>query len=269
MTAARANTGSSGILNALHLDSGRRHNKIFNELKGYRKQKNGKQHGKEVKNGEKKEEKGKDHGERHHGYQYHHEVAIEDVPNSDTQLNHGRTSSTAHRSLRPVGQNVSSRASLAQRRTDSRLRGADLYVARLGWKPKETTMPSKPVTVQELDSLSSSMSSLSTTGSFSLSTGSLHEELSCPYPTPTPSSPTTIDAAPIPSAVSSHPCYRCVSYMHAAGIRRVFWTNADGEWESGKVRDLMDLLEEGGDDTTGLYVSKHEVLMLRRGMGGG
>ena len=65
--------------------------------------------------------------------------------------------------------------------------------------------------------------------------------------------------------------------MCAAGIKRVFWTNRDGEWEGAKVRDLADALEgtgEGGGDTegekltggaagNGVFVTKHEVLRLR------
>ena len=55
--------------------------------------------------------------------------------------------------------------------------------------------------------------------------------------------------------------------MHSAGIRRVFWTNNKGEWESSKVRELMDSLHEGDGVATGMFVTKHEVLMLKRQMG--
>jgi hypothetical protein len=71
--------------------------------------------------------------------------------------------------------------------------------------------------------------------------------------------------------------------MHAAGIARAFWTNAHGEWEGAKVRDLMDALEGGGSGSgsgsgsgdgqdgkgknAGVFVTKHEVLMWRRVMG--
>lgn len=80
--------------------------------------------------------------------------------------------------------------------------------------------------------------------------------------------------------------------MQAVGVKRVFWTGADGGWEGGKVRDLVEGLEraglssaggEGGERGmgngkeegvgvgagTGVFVTKHEVLMLRRLMGGG
>jgi hypothetical protein len=67
--------------------------------------------------------------------------------------------------------------------------------------------------------------------------------------------------------------------MHAAGIARAFWTNAQGEWEGAKARDLMDALEGGGSSSSssegedgkgkdaGVFVTKHEVLMLGRVMG--
>ena len=60
--------------------------------------------------------------------------------------------------------------------------------------------------------------------------------------------------------------------MHSAGIKRVFWTNAKGEWEGAKVQQLVDALETGGDGdgnagkVNSLFVTKHEVLMLKRAM---
>ena len=62
--------------------------------------------------------------------------------------------------------------------------------------------------------------------------------------------------------------------MHSAGIKRVFWTNTKGEWESAKVQQLVDALESSGDGegegdegkVSGFFVTKHEVLMLKRGM---
>ena len=65
--------------------------------------------------------------------------------------------------------------------------------------------------------------------------------------------------------------------MHSVGIKRVFWTNDAGEWEGGKVRDLVDALDnskedaasgnQGGPMGNGVFVTKHEVLMLKRIMG--
>lgn len=248
------------VLNGLHLDSSLL-NKGPNEPKVY--QKNEKKNGKKAKN------------RAYHVYQnqnpYHHEDVIGNASDSEAVTSHAKASPTGHHVLKAVGQRVSSRASIAQRKMDTRLRGADLYVARLVLKPKQMDITPQSVSASDLDSLNSSMSSLSTDACERPSTGSLHEELSCLSPGPPPSSHSAVEAdplAPVPIAVSSHPCYRCVSYMHAAGIRRVFWTNNDGEWESGKVRDLMDFLQDGDDATTNVYVSKHEVLMLRGQMSG-
>lgn len=81
-------------------------------------------------------------------------------------------------------------------------------------------------------------------------------------------------ASPITSnVVESRPCYRCISYMHVVGIKRVFWTNSDGVWEGAKVRDLVDSFEaarygsgsnSSDTDFGGMFVTKHEVLLLLR-----
>jgi hypothetical protein len=58
--------------------------------------------------------------------------------------------------------------------------------------------------------------------------------------------------------------------MHSAGIKRVFWTNSESEWEGAKVQELVDSLDSSGDGASGvetLFVTKHEVLMLRRMIG--
>jgi len=104
------------------------------------------------------------------------------------------------------------------------------------------------------------------------STASLHSELL--HPLPKPDNRPIREAVPIYNqgeVAASRPCYRCVAYMHSVGIRRVFWTNEDGTWENAKVRDLVDALDSGtncndsgGPTGTGLFVTKHEVLMLRR-----
>jgi hypothetical protein len=121
-------------------------------------------------------------------------------------------------------------------------------------------------------SLRTSLSDLSIRETETSLTGSLHDELSCYSRTAFPADPQT--AAPsneLGCATSSRPCYRCISYMQRAGIRRVFWTNNNGEWEGGKVRDLVDALElgdkAGAGSMAGMFVTKHEVLMLRRQMG--
>lgn len=61
--------------------------------------------------------------------------------------------------------------------------------------------------------------------------------------------------------------------MHSVGIKRVFWTNVEGQWEGAKVRDLVEALEGGGGEEAsdegarvdkGAFVTKHEVLLLKR-----
>lgn len=59
----------------------------------------------------------------------------------------------------------------------------------------------------------------------------------------------------------------------------MFWTNANGQWEGGKVRDLVEALElagasdahsgsecgiSGGTAHDEVFVTKHEVLMRQR-----
>ncbi|KAI7601930.1 hypothetical protein KC343_g15057, partial [Hortaea werneckii] len=176
--------------------------------------------------------------------------------------------------------------SLNDRKKHPRLMGADLYVTRLGWckgpaqaprLPKAqasssavTPSPTEPDTNEEASSKTSTASS-------SARDGSLYEELSdrTPSPTNTPATAATLDANCVRA---SRPCYRCISYMHSVGIKRVFWTTDDGHWEGGKVRDLVAALDNsmenvaaggdgGGPMASGVFVTKHEVLMLKRLMG--
>lgn len=192
--------------------------------------------------------------------------------------------------LLPKGQ---TRPSTTDRKKHLGLMGADLYVARLGWcKPtaKAVRVPTtrqapastspavvNPRAVAESDggvTLSSSMTSLPSTSC--VAAGSLHDELLNRDPSPprTPVVAETLD----PNVVrASRPCYRCISYMHSVGIKRVFWTTDDGQWEGSKVRDLVSALDnsmesiagggDGGPTGNGVFVTKHEVLMLKRLMG--
>jgi len=209
---------------------------------------------------------------------------------------------------------------VAERMKDPRLKGADLYVARLG----RTYMPS---TAKRADNADEETASGEKSGARALVianrplTGSLHDELRFPHPSKKPQdslqAPTPCTQA---SATHSRPCkqpgplphhllylirdleshpgllfsiyiascgttlknsrlrrsnlgYRCISYMHSAGIKRVFWTNSQGEWEGGKVRDLIDDIESPSIDDNGdngenvrrtpVFVTKAEVLILK------
>lgn len=46
--------------------------------------------------------------------------------------------------------------------------------------------------------------------------------------------------------------------MHSAGVKRVFWTNAKGEWEGAKIEELVDALEKAdgsvGTESKALFV---------------
>ncbi|KAL8702915.1 MAG: hypothetical protein Q9201_003921 [Fulgogasparrea decipioides] len=179
----------------------------------------------------------------------------------------------------------------AERMKDSRLNGADLYVARLGrvWKNdhfdcccphNDPMVAADDATIVKRGSEEQQLTDPKTSPKMKPLTGSLHEELRFPSPSDETSRPTAqhsvSESKPIFTASYSKPCYRCVSYMHSAGIKRVYWTNDDGEWEGGKVRDLVDALEgpmpldknvsTGGAAGAGsIYVTKSEVLMLKGG----
>ena len=67
-------------------------------------------------------------------------------------------------------------------------------------------------------------------------------------------------------------------FIHAlCWNKRVFWTNDDGEWEGGKVARFIDALDGDGDGAgcgggpmgNGVFVTKHEVLLMRRVIGDG
>lgn len=161
------------------------------------------------------------------------------------------------------------RPSLAARTKDLRLKGSDLYVARLGSCPP-APKPRKPrATPKKLDELPPAPPTQSPPQS-------CYDELSPVSRTPSPGRSqivATVDERP--EIRPSRPCYRCVAAMHAVGIKRVFWTNAEGRWDGAKVRDLVEALEgrggvegvEHAGDEKGIFVTTHEVLMMQKVMG--
>jgi hypothetical protein len=174
--------------------------------------------------------------------------------------------------LVPVAHAMAKKAKVAGRIVDSRLKGADLYVARLAWRPGQHARvgihdkSQRGEDASSASSLSSSLSDLSIKVSRPSPTGSLYDELSCCSRAMSQADPGPVrQSNEIECATSSRPCYRCVSYMQWAGIRRVFWTNDEGHWEGAKVRDLVDALELGtATGTNGMFVTKHEFLIMRR-----
>jgi hypothetical protein len=172
-----------------------------------------------------------------------------------------------------------------ERKKHPRLNG----VARKGWcKTGVHVNKQRPNRLEqsEISSTAPSSPDSETTASLSttsISSSSLHDELLNPGPSAGEVSKRerASSVADLSTVRASRPCYRCISYMHAVGIKRVFWTNDAGQWEGGKVRELVDALDRsmegvaggqgdglGGPLGNGVFVTKHEVLMLKRKMGG-
>ena len=202
--------------------------------------------------------------------------------------------------LRPVCEARNTNRSSRERQKPSCLKGADLYVARIGHMNEEqkpitgrlrrkmrmpspdlddslepglccSTDPATPPSSSSSDPTSEmrSLSRMTSETSLDSTEGrptSLHDELRFPHGVD--GSVTATDNGPVFKSWSrdnvrcSRPCYRCITYMHNMGIKRVFWTNKDGEWEGGKVRDLMDVLDGGGvagsEEAMNMFVTKHE-----------
>jgi len=215
-------------------------------------------------------------------------TCLRDANKSQSKKSRSIEQPQVERFLLPQGETGKSRAEVNDRKKHPRLAGADLYVTRLGWNnnniaqpnpKKKFVKPSVQVAARssssesepEASSLPSSASSTCTLGN----TGSLYDELRSSAPKINPPIPEKAPTIPREAIHASRPCYRCVSYMHAVGIKRVFWTNDDGEWEGGKVAKFIDALDGeadgagcgGGPMGNGVFVTKHEVLMMRKKMG--
>ncbi|WFD42265.1 hypothetical protein MPSI1_000906 [Malassezia psittaci] len=130
-------------------------------------------------------------------------VPAEDEHETDTEANSLAasiaSSTLAYRKVRP-----SSRP--REDAIDSRLRGADLYVVRL---------------LQDVESKAKAKE---------------HRRRHIRSGT-TPVSNASSNVAP--RYADSRPCWRCLEWMLWAGIKRVYWTNADGDWNGGKVASLL------------------------------
>ena len=164
---------------------------------------------------------------------------------------------------------TTAKPTLAARTKDLRLKGSDLYVARLGSctpAPKARKPRATPTKAPELPPPPPAQSPPK----------SCYDELSPVSRAPSPGRSQAAAAADErPEIRASRPCYRCVAAMHAVGIKRVFWTNAEGRWEGAKVRELVEALEGGGGvegvenagEEKGIFVTTHEVLMMQRVLG--
>ncbi|KAI7787816.1 hypothetical protein LA080_014189 [Diaporthe eres] len=183
--------------------------------------------------------------------------------------------------LVPKGRTVGTSSGVKERMKHPKLVGADVYVARLANDgPAAESRKKRGAHNQPTDGADETADpdTCTTTSAFIASTGSLHDELINKTSKSKPLTSISEDVKRPPTPAESRPCYRCVAYMHSVGIKRVFWTTNDGKWEVAKVRDMIDQLDGtmlSDTDTTlgqaamGLFVTKHEVLMLRRLMMGG
>ncbi|CAK7271007.1 hypothetical protein SEPCBS57363_004395 [Sporothrix epigloea] len=209
--------------------------------------------------------------------------------------NRSASPTSGHDSGACSGRRSKAKRDVQHRRRHARLAGADLYVARLG-KSGSRHLKTPDTTTSSAFHLTAAASRAVSTPGLASPTGSLHDELLSKYAKSTRASPTTASASsslagndqtaaasseppPPPSRVAeSRPCYRCITYMHSVGIKRVFWTNSDGVWEGAKVRDLVDSMEAAahdgngggpGGDVGGMFVTKHEVLLVLRALAEG
>lgn len=182
----------------------------------------------------------------------------------------------------PKGRNVGTSPGVKERMKHPKLVGADVYVARLandGPAPGSRKEKKCHAHGQLGDGIVETASPGTCTAASAEAplTGSLHDELIAKTSKPKPLVSVSEDVKHPPTAAESRPCYRCVAYMHSVGIKRVFWTNNEGNWEGAKIRDLIDQLDGTmhsdtdmalGQAPMGVFVTKHEVLMLRRLMMG-
>ena len=171
--------------------------------------------------------------------------------------------------LLPTGQTGERSRDVKDRKRNLRLNGADIYIARLGSTRNDASTPSVVCSGPGHNSLEEPPPPR-------CKIRSLHDELTHPRAKPkTPDIRVTQPQTKQRTAVASRPCYRCISYMASVGIRRAFWTTEDGTWESAKVSYLMDSLNSMAPGKpadvdaalNSVFVTKHEVLMLRRTMG--
>lgn len=181
--------------------------------------------------------------------------------------------------LVPKGHAGSSSTKVQDRMKHPKLVGADVYVARLvndtpPMEGRKERRARKQHNVQSSKGVG--IDTCSKASSLSPSTGSLHDELTCRDIKSDPSPAIPEDVRDRPAPAESRPCYRCVTYMHSVGIKRVFWTTNEGNWECAKIRDLVDQLDGTmqneadtslGKSVPDVFVTKHEVLLLRRLMG--
>ncbi|KAH9885157.1 hypothetical protein F4778DRAFT_787333 [Xylariomycetidae sp. FL2044] len=165
--------------------------------------------------------------------------------------------------------------SLRDRMKHRKVRGVDVYIVRIGAAQERTYKRKKESKKSSMadDTLNGVAPPYTASAAATAPPRSLHDELTCKEPKPKLSevdgTGETNKLVSLSSIRESRPCYRCILYMHSAGIKRVHWTNEEGDWRSAKVRDLYDQLSgsttcNGQEGADGVFVTKHEILLLRR-----
>lgn len=177
--------------------------------------------------------------------------------------------------LLPKGHTGPSAPGVRDRMKHPKLVGADIYVVRLAKETHASELGMDHVgeeTRQEELTGDEETDTLSISSVLGESTGSLYDELKCRGKDSGPKTSKLRSRQQIRVVAESRPCYRCVSYMHSVGIKRVFWTTSEGKWEGAKVQEMIDQLDGAmasadtslGSTIPDVFVTKHEVLLLRR-----
>lgn len=97
---------------------------------------------------------------------------------------------------------------VSERMKDLRSCGSEIYVARVGWK-KQSGVGNQTLEADIKDPVNKSGGK----------TRSLQDELRSPFSN---NQPAIIQIVEYATALQSRPCYRCILYMYATGIKRVF-----------------------------------------------
>ncbi|PWN53340.1 hypothetical protein IE53DRAFT_377410 [Violaceomyces palustris] len=144
------------------------------------------------------------------------------------------------------------RKSRSDEMSDSRLRGADLYVVRLMQdteskaKAKEQRKAQRAAAAARGGASSAGQHQVNHHERRAAADGRKEQQESSPR------------------YADSRPCWRCLEWMSWAGIKRVYWTNVNGDWEGGKVSILLDGEEADSDGYVRVHMTQYEHAALLR-----
>ena len=154
--------------------------------------------------------------------------------------------------MHSTGLRTSNSTKILERVKDSRLKGSDVYVARLGWRKTKEALLGLPSIKIEAASASpgkeASIVNPPEEPKVRPPMGSLHDEISDLGEVQS-TNEIANESTEHDSICQSRPCYRCTSYMYSVGIKRAFWTNGHGGWESAKIGDLVNNIQIPASNT--------------------